>query len=121
MTRNSPGRSGSFALQLLLRLNGTRMLQSIIVNANTGEMIMTLEEMKDKAAFECDKFKLTLMFVEDPYRMQTALDDFHRSMEPIVTDTDIMVEEREMLDLGVKVSKILDNHLAPVNDRMLKG
>ena len=54
-----------------------------------------LEKLIDALSTELLKTQLRILFVEDPYRMQTVLDDHVRRMEELVTAAKAMVVEWE--------------------------
>jgi hypothetical protein len=54
-----------------------------------------LEKLMEQLTFELKTTDLRTLFIEDPYRLQTVIDDHMRRMEELETATKAMVAEWE--------------------------
>jgi hypothetical protein len=54
-----------------------------------------LNKLLEKMLFELKKSEVATLFVEDPYRLQTVIDDHMRRMEELETAAKAMVAELE--------------------------
>lgn len=54
-----------------------------------------LEKLKDRLTLELKTTDVMVLFIEDPYRLQTVIDDHMRRMEEFANLAAVMVDELE--------------------------
>ena len=56
---------------------------------------MLLEKLVEKLQYELKMTEVASLFVEDPYRLQTLIDDHQRHIEELTNLAAVMVDEIE--------------------------